>query len=89
LLDERSPEDDPAILASTIATTNPKAMPAAQPPATVIAIDRASTAAMIAPRAHTAHGSVSSPDALRQSNRKPSKRRCAMPKRLNVLIADA
>src|SRR5947209_24385 len=48
------PKMTPAILASAMATANPKDMPAAQPQATVIAIHRASTAAMIAPRPHTA-----------------------------------
>jgi hypothetical protein len=44
-------------------------MPAAQPQSTLIAIQTASTAAMIAPRLHTALGSVSPARALRQSNR--------------------
>jgi hypothetical protein len=64
-----APRMTPAFLASAIATTNPKAMPAAQPQATAIAIDRASTPAMIAPRPHTVLGSVSFPGAVRQSNR--------------------
>src|SRR5712691_3819094 len=83
------PSMTPAILTSAIATANPKARPAAQPQETARAIHRASTAAMIAPRPHTALGSVSSPGALRQSNYKPSKRRwAAMPARLNVRIAE-
>ena len=40
----------PAILSSATAPANIKAMPAAQPQSTVIAIQTASTAAMIAPR---------------------------------------
>jgi hypothetical protein len=44
-------------------------MPAAQPHATVIAIQTASTAAMIAPHLHTALGSLSPARALGQSNR--------------------
>jgi hypothetical protein len=59
----------PAILRSATAPANTKAMPAAQPQSTVIAIQTASTAAMIAPRLHTALGSVSAARALRQPNR--------------------
>ncbi len=65
----------PAILTSATATKNAKAMPAPQPQATVIAIQPASTAAMITPRPDTTLGSVSFAGVLRQSNRKCSKRR--------------
>jgi pimeloyl-ACP methyl ester carboxylesterase len=58
----------PAILSSATAPANTKATPAAQPQSTVIAIQTASTAAMIAPRLHTALASVSPARALRQSN---------------------
>ncbi len=62
----------PAILTSAIATTNPTAMPAAQPQATVTEIPSANTAPMIAPCARTALRSMSSPGARRQSNRRSS-----------------
>ena len=79
-----------AILTSTTATNNAKATPAPQLQATFIAIPGASTKATITPRPHTTPVSVSFAGALRQSNRKRSKRRwAAMPTRLTVRIVDA
>ena len=80
----------PAILTSATATKNAKAMPAPRPQATVIAIQLASTAAMITPRPDTTLGSLSFTGAFRHSNRKRSKaREKAMPTRLSLRILDA
>jgi hypothetical protein len=74
LLYQRSSEDDPGHPHERNPNKESEGQAVGPAQATVKAIHRASTAAMIAPRPHTAHGTMSSPGALRPPNRKPSKR---------------
>ena len=75
LLDEWSSDDHPGDPHERNRDKEREAMPAPQPQATVIAIQPASTVAIITPRPDTTLGSLSFAGALRQSNRKRSKRR--------------